>query len=78
MSRHGTRAISGRALMYSVNRRGPRTLPCGNPRLHVVSSLREPATLTCCDDKQTVQQEESVTKIADEPLKSLVFQSYVS
>ena len=39
---------SGAFLVYSKNRSGPRTLPCGTPRLHEVGALTVFPHRTCC------------------------------
>ena len=57
--------------MYSVNRRGP---------THRDTSLWNPVAACCFFTEGAGYPDllRSVTKIADEPLKSLVFQSYAS
>ena len=35
--------------VYRRNNNGPKTLPCGTPDTMLISVLRQPSTITCCD-----------------------------
>ena len=39
---------SGSSRIYRQNRSGPRTEPCGTPRVHGEGKLRPSAGVTCC------------------------------
>ena len=40
--------LEGRSLMNARNSKGPRTLPCGTPKVTGVVSEQEPSSTTCC------------------------------